>query len=264
MLFERRLSNPALANDWTRCLVFVLEQIGQPQPAFTELASLQARAPGDFDLLSQLVELAERTRQWDQAIEYQEQLVRLDRAAEPLEKLARLYRQVGRLEDATQIWDRVVQQPISATESIQLIDQLLLNEDFFAAQRLAEACASRFPDDWRLAYRAGLVHLAMEQFNAAHDTFESILGRNSVTIASATQGTAATTSFSPRPLMLGLMADRRFNELAIRRAQLGARHGRTLQEFTQRELLDAGGDGSLLATQVFTRGGLLARFARTA
>ena len=103
--------------------------------------------------------------------------MRLDRSAEPLEKLARLYRQAGRLQDATQIWDRVLQQPMSAAEAMRLVDQLLRREDFFAAQRLAEACVSRYPDDWRLAYRAGLLHLAMEQYLAARDTFESILQR---------------------------------------------------------------------------------------
>ena len=44
-LYQRRLSDAATADDWSRCLVYLLEQTGQRPQAFTELQALHARRP---------------------------------------------------------------------------------------------------------------------------------------------------------------------------------------------------------------------------
>ena len=236
----------------TLCLVHLLDRMNRQADALRELTDLQRQFPTDVDLLAELVRLAEATNQSDAAVKHQEQLARLSKSPAALEQLARLYRQNGQLNDAARIWDDLLTSNPSFDQTVEMVDRMLSQADLYQAQRFAEAGLAQFPDNWQLAYRSGLIHLAMSQPAAA---------RNSLALVLRTQpereAVSGNTPAEYRVLDKALHASELFRAIGYRIERHGARNPKTLRQFFDNDILKVGGSGSLADTRIYAAVALL-------
>ncbi len=258
-LDEARQREPARRDTWTRCLVYLLRATGQPESARRELVTLSTAHPADSEILGELVTLSLTTGNLADAIGYQQQRVVFDRSPAQLEQLARLYRQANQPEAAAKIWDQLLSQPASEDETLQLLGELLDRRDLFAAQQIAEAGSSRFPNSWRLAYRAALIHFALDQDDEARLTLAELLQRP---MPRATR--AESLSDDLQLLELSLSASRFFSQLETRRLRSGMRHVNTLEMLFDRDESLAPASSSLAAAQIYGGVGLIRMFGAAA
>ncbi|MCP4194592.1 MAG: tetratricopeptide repeat protein [Planctomycetaceae bacterium] len=230
----------------TLCLVHLLDRMNQPKEALQELVDLQRQYPVDASLLKDLVRLADATNQSGLAVKYQEQLVRIDPSPLAMEQLARLYRQNNQLEAAVRIWDDLLTNTTTPNQTITLVDRLLELEDIYQAQRFVESGLAAFPNNWQLAYRSGLLHLAMSQPAAARKSFTIILEAPSKPIASPQP-----TPTEYHQLTLALRAFDWFQSIAQNIDQHGVQSPRTLRQLFTPEILNPGNTVTLANTQIF-------------
>lgn len=237
----------------TLSLVHLLDRMNRTDKAIEELSALQRQFPNDTTILDDLVRLAETTNQPSIAVKYQEQLTRLQRDAQGLEKLARLYRQNNQLEAASQIWDELLRDSATYDQIFNAVDRLLERGDVFQAQRFVEAGLARFPESWQLAYRSGLIHLAMDQRSAGRKSLRAVIQTN--VGSQLVRGSGLPPEY-PR-VQTAIQAYTAFRTLAGRIEQQGRRNSRTLQEFFDPKILKAGGSASLQDTKVYAAVSLL-------
>ena len=232
--------------------------------ALQQLQQLQRQQPTDVELLRTIVDVAEAARQLPTAAAYQQRLVQRDHSPTERERLARLLRQAGQREEALRVWDDLLQQDLPESELLPLVDSLLQRPDLFQAQRFVEWGLAQSPDNWRLAYRSALLHLALKQPAAARAALESVLGlqparelpsRNEV----ARSGELATVI--EQDLSRTLAAWQQWHDLRAQIESSGASSLQSLNRLFRSPMLDAGGDNSLRGTQLYSAIGLLTWFS---
>ena len=237
----------------TLSLVHLLDRMNRTDEAIDELSALQRQFPNDMTILDDLVRFAEATNQPSIAVKYQEQLTRLQRDAQGLEKLARLYRQNNQLEAASQIWDELLHDSATYDQIVNAVDRLLERGDVFQAQRFVESGLARFPESWQLAYRSGLIHLAMDQRSAGRKSLRAVIQTTGGSQAARRSGLPP----EYHSVQTAIRAYTAFRMLADRIEQQGRRNSRTLQEFFDPKILKAGGSASLQDTKVYAAVSLL-------
>ncbi|MDG2380642.1 MAG: tetratricopeptide repeat protein [Pirellulaceae bacterium] len=255
LLDKVRQTQREQANDYnsTLCLIHLLDRMNQPQEALRELIVLQRQYPLDATLLRDLVRLADAANQSQVAVKYQEQLVRVDQSPIAMEQLARLYRQNNQLDAAIRIWDDLITNTTSPNQTIAVIDRLLELKDVFQAQRFAEAGLAQFPNNWRLAYRSGLLHIAMSQPTAARKSMAIVLGMPATPTATSQQAVREYHLLTTAVNAFGL-----FQTIADRIEQHGARHPKTMRNLFAAEIIKPNHRASLIDTQIFAAVAMLA------
>ena len=156
----------------TLCLVQALRVRKEHTEARRELTDLLATRPDDVDVLSQLADLSATTGDLSAAIAYQQRIVDFETSRASLGALASYYVAKGEMEEAAKVWGRIMAEMGDDSSMIAAIDRRLRRGEFQNALTLVLAGVEIAPESWRLNYRAGYIHLALSQFDAAQQAFD--------------------------------------------------------------------------------------------
>jgi tetratricopeptide (TPR) repeat protein len=171
---ERECRENPDSRDMTLCLARALEVVGNVNGARAKLESLLAGDSRDADLLMQLSAMAERQRDYKAAVQYQRRLWKESGNKQDRYRLASLM-------ILADLSDEAINLLVTDGESHELTPSVLKFLDaMINRSRIKEARASlqqlmkRFPDNWELLYRDGVVQ-AQSQAGDAAERFEALL-----------------------------------------------------------------------------------------
>jgi tetratricopeptide (TPR) repeat protein len=140
------------------------------------LAVLLTEDSKDTQLLTQLVRLAETEFDIDQAVAYQRRINELAPSREGQHQLATLLLRSGATDDAEALWLELAATNKEPHKVYDAIDELIKNERYSAALKLAERLLRDNPQDWEALFRAGLAHWKSSQPDEALAKLEQLRG----------------------------------------------------------------------------------------
>jgi tetratricopeptide (TPR) repeat protein len=175
---DRRLAgqeSPEAARVAALCQAHTQAVAGDFGAARRCLERLLPERPDDVDLLTYIVELAEKEGDLPSAVSYQRKL--FARNGDLAEKrLLVLLMKTGELEEVFTLWARKARNASNTISQLEFLDNLLLfgrNRDVF---EFAGLSLRERPRDWELLYRRGVAAAKLADFSRAQEAFQTLLG----------------------------------------------------------------------------------------
>jgi tetratricopeptide (TPR) repeat protein len=190
----------------TVCLVEAYLHAEDFSSARRELAGLLARRPNDLIVMSQLVSLAERMQDLDDAIAYQQKIVAASPEHANLERLANLLARSGKKSEAQEVWTRIARAAKDEWAILAAMDRAAEQQQDELVLALGTPEWTERPDDWRFGLRLAMAHWQLKQFAESRAICETILNlppsdkyEKQPPPPPATQSASAATTTSRRP-----------------------------------------------------------------
>jgi tetratricopeptide (TPR) repeat protein len=174
---ERERRNPSQSREMTLCLAEAYLIAGDIATAQRKLESLYTEETRDTSLLIQLRKLAEKQNDMPAAVRYQRRLWQVTGDKSDRAYLGQLLMTSGDIDGALELYAPEKDSPVLTAEFLRMLDTLHRAGMLEAMAAKIKPLRERFPDNWELLYREGMVLTRLDPTKAA-SRFEAIIAAN--------------------------------------------------------------------------------------